>query len=128
MLERLWKIQFIHDAIHGGHIPDPHMKYNYVVLQDDIPEYSGHNLDGFPNIVRQFHSEIQGTGAQTILFMTWAYERLPWVTMDQIALAHRQIEDELGIPVAPVGLAMRRSLQLRPSMAMLGNDNIPFHH
>ena len=43
--------------------------------------------------------------------------------MDQIAMAHREIGDELGIPVAPVGLAMRRSLQLRPSMAMLGSNN-----
>ena len=42
--------------------------------------------------------------------------------MDQIAKAHREIGDELGIPVAPVGLAMRRSLQLRPSMAMLGDN------
>ena len=41
--------------------------------------------------------------------------------MDQIAVAHREIGDELGIPVAPVGLAMRRSLKLRPSMAMLGD-------
>ena len=39
MLERLWLDQFIHDTIHGGHIPDQHMNYNYVVLQDDIPEY-----------------------------------------------------------------------------------------
>ena len=82
MLERLWLDQFIHDTIHSGHIPDQHMRYNYVVLQDDIPEYSGHNLDAFPNMVRKFHAEIQGVGAQTILFMAWAYERLPWVRID----------------------------------------------
>ena len=84
MLERLWLKDFIHDTIHGGHIPDQHMNYKYVVLQDDIPEYSGHNLDAFPNIVRKFHAEIQGVGAQTILFMAWAYERLPWVRANPV--------------------------------------------
>lgn len=125
-LQRLWSLSFVRQSIKIGHITSPYMKYDYVVLQDDIPEYTSHTMDHFYDYVRQFSSEIRSSklhvAAEPILLMAWAYERLPWVSLDQIATAHRTISDELSVKVAPVGLAFRRALQQRPAMAMLGGD------
>ena len=54
--------------------------------------------------------------------MTWPYERLDWVSLDQIVGAHRRAEAELGAKVAPVGVAMANALTERPDLAMLGPD------
>jgi hypothetical protein len=126
-LQRLWSLSFVRQSISIGHVRDQKMKYDYVVLQDDIPEYTSHTMDFFYDYVRMFTTEIRSSrshaAAEPVLLMAWAYQRLPWVTLDQIATAHRTISDELGLLVAPVGLAFRRSLQARPSLAMLGGDS-----
>ena len=57
-----------------------------------------------------------------MFFMAWPYERLNWVTLEQIAQAHRAIGKELGVPVAPVGIAFQRAMKERPELAMLGRD------
>jgi len=54
--------------------------------------------------------------------MTWPYERLGLVDLDDIIGAHRQLEADLGVSVAPVGLAFARSLAERPDLAVLGSD------
>jgi hypothetical protein len=69
-----------------------------------------------------FNQEIKATGAKTVLLMAWQYERLNWVTMEQIAEAHHELGNKLKVPVAPVGLAFQESLNARPEMAMLGKD------
>jgi hypothetical protein len=96
--------------------------FEVVVLQDDIPEYVTHTVDTFKEQVRWFDPEIRAHGGRPALFMAWAYERLNWVTLDAIAQAHREIGAELGIPVAPVGLAFQASTTQRPALAMLDTD------
>jgi hypothetical protein len=41
--------------------------------------------------------------------MTWDYERLDWISMEEIAEAHYKMAKKLGMEVAPVGLAWKRS-------------------
>ena len=94
--------------------------YDVVVLQDDIPKYAEHEVTPFLEYARLFNAEIKDAGAQTVLFMTWPYERLDWVSLDEIVAAHRQVEAELGALVAPVGVAMANALAERPDLAMLG--------
>ena len=53
-----------------------------------------------------------------MLFMAWGYERLGWITMEEIAQAHRDIATELGVDVAPVGLAWQRAMKERPELDM----------
>ena len=60
--------------------------------------------------------------AKTMFFMTWPYERLNWMTLDQIAKAHDHISQELNASVAPVGTAFQRSRIERPGLDMLGSD------
>jgi len=73
--------------------------------------------------VRKFNEEIKKAGAQTVLYMTW--ERgspNPAVTIEKIAQAHSLIATELGIKVAPVGLAWQRSIQERPNLELFEPD------
>ena len=106
--------QWVHDSIRS--------RYDVVVLQEDIPELTEHNTTAFFEYASLFNKEIQETGSKAVLFMAWPYERLNWISMDQIAEAHQFIGKKLGVPVAPVGLAFMNSLKERPSLAMLGKD------
>jgi len=93
--------------------------YDVVVLQEDIPET---DVDTFHEYARKFVKEIKKTGAEPVLFMAWSYERLGWITMEEIARAHRDIATELGVDVAPVGLAWQRAMKERPDLDMYGSD------
>ncbi len=106
--------KWVHDSIRSG--------YDVVVLQEDIPELTEHNTTAFFEYASLFNKEIQETGSKTVLFMAWPYDRLNWISMDQIAEAHQFIGKKLGVPVAPVGLAFMNALKERPSLAMLGKD------
>lgn len=114
-LRSLQSQKWVHEKIQKGN-------YDRVILQDDIPEFKEHRIEPFSEQVRQFDREIRKVGAKPILFMAWPYERLGWVTLEEIAKAHRLIGAELGIPVAPVGLAFQRSRELRLSLSLLGTD------
>ena len=107
--------QSIHDKLREG-------GYDVVILQEDIPELTEHSVAPFFEHARLFNQEIRGVGSRTVLFMAWPYERLNWVTLAEIAQAHRDLGHELGAPVAPVGVAFQRALAERPALAMLGPD------
>lgn len=107
--------EWLQDKIHKG-------GYDLVILQEDIPELTEHSVAPFFEYARLFDQAIRAAGGKTVLFMAWPYERLNWVTLDQIAQAHRRIGKELGAPVAPVGVAFQRAIRERPELAMLGRD------
>jgi hypothetical protein len=99
----------------GGH--------DAVVLQDDLPEYGGPSVESFKAEVRAFNQEILAKSGRTVLFMAWAYERLNWISQAGIATAHRSMGSELGISVAPVGLAFDASRAERAAIPVLGDDH-----
>jgi hypothetical protein len=107
-LETMWEDTKARAVIREG-------GYDLVVLQEDIPET---DVDTFHEYARKFDAEIKGAGAEPVLFMAWSYERLGWITMEQIARAHRDIGTELGVGVAPAGLAFQRAMEERPELDM----------
>jgi len=74
--------------------------YDAVVLQEDLPETT---VADFREYARRFVSDVRKSGARPVLLMAWAYQRLGWISMAQIADAHRAAGKELGVDVAPVG-------------------------
>ena len=96
--------------------------FDVVVLQGDIPEIREHTVDPFLEHARLLDQEISEAGSATVFFMTWPYQRLDWVTLDEIVAAHQTIGTELQAPVAPVGLAFERAEFERPDLAMLSGD------
>jgi hypothetical protein len=87
-----------------------------------IPEYKEHTIAPFFEYATLFEKEISLSKSKLVLFMAWPYERLNWISLDEIVAAHKTIAKQLNATVAPVGIALDRSLRIRPQMAMLGKD------
>ncbi len=111
----LYKTNMAHSMISDG-------GYDVVILQGDIPELTEHSVEPFLEHARLFDQEIKDAGSDTVIFMAWPYERLNWVTLEEIVQAHREISAELGAPVAPVGVAFDRAMAERPELDMLSYD------
>jgi len=111
-LHRLWDLKSPVKAIDTG-------SYGVVVLQEDIPETT---ITDFREYVSKFVAEIRKVHSRPVLFMAWAYSRLGWVSMAEIAQAHRDATRELGVEVAPVGLAWQQASKERPEMDFYGPD------
>jgi hypothetical protein len=94
-------------------------RYDVVVLQEDLPET---RLDDFREHARRFAAEVRQAGARPVLLMAWDYPRLGWISMAEIAAAHRAAAAELKVDVAPVGLAWQRAMQERGSLNLYAAD------
>ncbi|MDE0958393.1 MAG: SGNH/GDSL hydrolase family protein [Planctomycetota bacterium] len=93
--------------------------FDVVVLQEDLPET---DVASFRNYSRKFVEAVRQAGARPILFMAWEYDRLDWISLDEIITAHRQVADQLQVEVAPVGLAWRNSKIQQPDLNMYARD------
>ena len=94
-------------------------RYDVVVLQEDLPETK---VADFRDHARRFVADVRQSGARPVLLMAWAYPRLGWITMAQIAEAHREAAAELKVDMAPAGLAWQRAMEQRPSLNLYGPD------
>lgn len=92
-----------------------------VVLQEDL-SLEGIDLTTFHEYARNFDAEIEQVGAETILYMPWEYSRDNPMRIEQIASAYREIGTELGVEVAPVGLAWDRAVAQRPELQLYEGD------
>jgi hypothetical protein len=95
--------------------------WSVVVLQEDL-SIDGAGPPAFFEYTRSFNEEIEAVGAQTVLYMPWEYRRDNPVTLADIADAYGTIAAELGIKVAPVGLAWDRALSERPDYEIYADD------
>src|SRR5580704_4956857 len=94
--------------------------YDVVVLQEDIPETT---IADFREYARRFVAQVRKNRARPVLFMAWAYPRLGWISMAEIAQAHRDAAKELNVDVAPVGLAWQEASKQRTGMNFYGPDH-----
>ena len=94
-------------------------RWDVVVLQGDIPETT---VASFKEYSRRFVEAVRAVGARPVLFMAWDYDRLGWLSMEEIAAAHREMGEALEVEVAPVGLAWKESARLRPDINMYSRD------
>ncbi len=64
---------------------------------------------------------IASTGAQTVLFMTWARQHFPEMQAG-LARVYNAVAQDIGARVAPVGLAWEAALIADPSLALHTED------
>ncbi|MEJ5311550.1 MAG: SGNH/GDSL hydrolase family protein [Anaerolineae bacterium] len=64
---------------------------------------------------------IASTGAQTVLFMTWARQHFPEMQAG-LARVYNAVAQDIGARVAPVGLAWEAALAADPSLALYTED------
>jgi hypothetical protein len=110
-LEFMWKETDAREIISAGN-------YDVVVLQDAIPNT---DVDKFHEYTRLFVAEIRDAGAEPVMFLTWERQG---ITTDEIAQAHGDIAMELGVDVAPVGLAWQRVMDEHPDLDLYMPDAI----
>jgi hypothetical protein len=118
-LEEHWDIGRALEAIQEGN-------WDVVVLQED-PAEAGHNEQNFYEYMRKFDEEIQEIDAQTVLYMPWEWKEKVYIeqpTTEGIARVYTNIGAELGVRVAPVGLAWTRSIQERPDLNLFDYDGV----
>jgi hypothetical protein len=81
---------------------------------------------------RDLVERIRGIGAQPILFLTPGYRTGSAFStfdsygamQDRLDLNYRTVAGELGMPLAPVGLAWAEALSRRPEMALWQPDGV----
>ena len=98
--------------------------WDVVVLQED-PSEPDYDEQTFYEYTRKYDDEIEKIGAQTVLYMPWEWKRNnTQTTTEDIAQAYNNIGAELGVKVAPAGLAWQRALQERPDLNLYDEDLI----
>ncbi len=94
--------------------------WDYVVLQ----EHSIRPIQDTPKMAMAaaaLQVVIASTGAQTVLFMTWARQHFPEMQAG-LARVYNAVAQEIGARVAPVGLAWEAMLIADPSLALYEED------
>lgn len=111
-LEVMWKRTSAAAEIKKGN-------YDIVILQEDLPETT---VESFRIYSKKFVDLVRQMGARPILFMTWDYKRLNWISMEEIADAHLELSRKLKVEVAPVGVGWALSKKRRPDLDMYEKD------
>ena len=115
-LEDHWNDPKTLSALQGG-------KWDYVVLQEQsqTPVVDQAKFDEYAG---RFDAEIRKGGAETVLLMTW--ERpdsvVYGVTTQNVGNAYHYLGAQLGVKVAPAGLAFALALQEQPDLALYSQD------
>ena len=93
--------------------------YDIVVLQEDLPETK---ITDFHKYAGFFDEHTREAGSRLIFFMTWDYQRLNWISMDEIITEHKRMARELDAEVAPCGYAWQRAMKERPKVDLYSRD------
>jgi hypothetical protein len=96
-------------------------RWNYVVLQEQstLPLKNPGRMHEFVTV---FDEAIRQSGAQTVLYLTWA-RRHEWERQAELTNAYASIGRKLGAIVVPVGPAWERVLAKRPDVVLHDRDN-----
>ena len=114
-LEQQWEFTKAPDEIRTG-------KWDTVVLEEDLLDTWPDGVDKYHQYARQFDQEIKKAGAETVLVMAYPDRDVEAPTTEDMAAAYGKSGQELGVKVAPVALAFRRSLQERPDLKLHAED------
>lgn len=101
-------------------------EWDVVILQEQS-QTPVTNYKAFAEYTQKLNEEIKATGAETILFMTWERpDSIQYgVTTSQLANNYTFLSQQLGIKVAPVGLAFANALRERPALVLYSEDGHP---
>jgi len=94
--------------------------YDVVVIQN----HSMRTLNAPDSLMyygRLFNDLIKKSGAQTMLYMTWSREWDPFM-IETISKEYQELGKAISAPVAPVGLAWQKALEMRPDFRLYDND------
>ncbi len=96
-------------------------KWAYVVLQEQstLPLKDPKRMHEY---VRLFDEEIRASGANTVLYMTWA-RRHQWERQPELGEAFTSIGRSIGAIVVPAGAAWQQLMSERPDLVLHDKDD-----
>lgn len=115
-LEGLWHCCRSRDTIRQGN-------WRYVVVQGSAGTDT-FDESKFLEYARLFREEIDAVGAEMVLYMNWEHRTAGATPIGDIADIHTKVSNELGVKVAPVGLAWAESLSERPDLELHAGDRV----
>lgn len=98
--------------------------FDAVVLQGYLAGAETRTVEPFLEHARLLHEEVLGSGAKAVFFMTWPRGFDDWSDMADVIDAHRAIERELGVPVAPAAYAFELAKAERPELELISDDQV----
>lgn len=100
--------------------------WDVVVLQEQS-QSPVTSYKSFAEYAQKFNSEIKAAGAETILFMTWERpDSVQYgVTTQALSNNYTFLGQQLGIKIAPVGLAFENALREHPDLVLYSEDGHP---
>ena len=111
-LETHWHRDEVLEGIEAG-------EADVVILQADIPEST---VASFEEHAGKLVELVRDAGARPVLFMTWDYERLGWLSLEEIVTAHRGVALGQDVQVVPVGEAFGIARRERPDLDLYAAD------
>ena len=111
-LETHWHRDEVLDRIDAG-------EADVVVLQGDIPEST---VASFEEHAGKLIELVRDAGARPVLFMTWDYDRLGWLSLEEIVAAHRGVAFGQNVQLVPVGVAFGMARRERPDLDLYAAD------
>lgn len=107
-------------------------RWDYVILQEQsvIPCLPDRREQAMYPAVRALHGSIQRAGAETVLFVTWGrrdglasegYRGLEMM-QDQLHAGYKEIADEIGAAIAPVGIAWQHARTKDAALELWAKD------
>lgn len=100
--------------------------WDVVVLQEQS-QTPVTNYKAFAEYTQKLNAAIQAAGAETILLMTWERpDSIQYdVTTQALSNNYTYLSQQLGIKVAPAGLAFANALRERPNLVLYSADGHP---
>ncbi len=121
-LQNHWEDANTLEAIRSG-------EWDVVVLQEQSQTpVTGYKV--FAEYAQKLDAEIKAAGAETILLMTWQRpDSVQYgVTTQALSNNYTFLGQQLGVKVAPVGLAFANALRERPDLLLYSEDGHPTLH
>lgn len=118
-LQDHWQTAATLEAIRSG-------DWDMVVLQEQS-QNSVTNYYNFFEYAQKLNAEIKNAGAETVMFMTWERpDSIQYgVTAQALYNSYTALGQQLGVKVAPVGLAFSMALKERPDIKLNIEDGHP---
>lgn len=95
-------------------------KWDFIVLQNHSlgPTENREDMDKYGLLLGE---EVKKSGAQAVLFMTWARQHIPEM-QEEITDAYCSLAEKIGAKVAPVGIAWKNAFSAKPDLVLHTSD------
>jgi hypothetical protein len=103
-------------------------RYDLVLLQDYLFKpggVRGEDESEFRESVNKFYQLVGKGKARCILFMPWHFNEAGALPIEDIARIHAEVARDLGIQVAPIGLAWAKSEKENPDLDLYYDSEHP---